>query len=195
MACVAPLVLKHVRQLAPSPWREPPRGIPASFVTCAGRRTEKWHTVTTIDPLASPRAPLARAGRRRDAPTEGASAARPYSAGAAVEGKIEVSARAIATIAARAATECYGVASLAPRYAGFHLVERLAPERAARGVEARFVDDHVVIDLWVVLEGGLRVIEVAHMIMVSVKYAVEEALGLRVARVNVNIQALRVSPL
>lgn len=112
-----------------------------------------------------------------------------------MEGKIEVSARAIATIAARAAAECYGVAGLAPRYAGFRPVERLAPERAARGVETRFVDDHVVIDLWVIIESGLRVIEVAHMIMVSVKYAVEEALGLRVARVNVNIQALRVSPL
>lgn len=111
-----------------------------------------------------------------------------------MEGKIEVSARAIATIAARAAATSYGVAGLAPRYAGLRPVARLAPEHAARGVETRFVDDHVVVEVWVILARGVRVIEVAHMVMVSVKYAVEEALGLRVAQVNINVQALS-SPL
>ena len=107
-----------------------------------------------------------------------------------LDGKIEVSARAIATIAARAATACPGVAGLAPRHGGLGPLERLAVARAAHGVEARFVNDHVVVEVWVTLERGVRVIEVAHAIMICVKYAVEEALGLRVAQVNVNVQAL-----
>jgi uncharacterized alkaline shock family protein YloU len=111
---------------------------------------------------------------------------------AGMEGKIEVSTRAIAAIAARAAAECYGVVGLAPRHTGLGPVECLAPERAARGVEARFVDGQFIVEVWVILENGVRVIEVAHNIMVGVTYAVEEALGLRVGRVNVNIQALRV---
>ena len=84
-------------------------------------------------------------------------------------GKIEVSTRAIAT------------------------VETLTPEQFGRGVEVRFVDDHVTIDLYVVLEHGLRISEIAHNIMSNVKFAVERTLGMPVVRINVNVQALRVS--
>jgi uncharacterized alkaline shock family protein YloU len=45
----------------------------------------------------------------------------------------------------------------------------------------------------VVLEYGLRITEIAHNIMASVRFAVEQSLGLHVVRVNVNVQALRVS--
>jgi uncharacterized alkaline shock family protein YloU len=72
------------------------------------------------------------------------------------------------------------------------VVETLAPEHYSRGVDVHFDRDHVSIDLYVVLEHGLRISEVAHNIMLSVKFAVEQALGLRVVRVNVNVQALRV---
>jgi len=107
-------------------------------------------------------------------------------------GKVEVSAHAIGAIAAQAALECYGVAGLASRRQRLGAIERLAPADLARGVEARFIEDHVVIDLWVILEHSLRVVEVAHNIMVIVKYAVEQALELHVVQVNVNVQALRV---
>lgn len=108
------------------------------------------------------------------------------------DGKVEVSAQAIATIAAQAATECYGVAGIASRHTRLGAVQRLAPADYARGVEVRFAADHVVIDLWLILEHSLRVVEVAHNVMVIVKYAVEQALGLHVVEVNVNVQALRV---
>jgi uncharacterized alkaline shock family protein YloU len=107
-------------------------------------------------------------------------------------GKVEVSAHAIATIAAQATIECYGVVGIASRRPRPGAVQRLAPEESARGVEVRFVEDHVVIEVGVILEHRLRVVEVAHNIMVIVKYAVEQALGLHVVQVNVNVQALRV---
>lgn len=146
--------------------------------------------MTTLDSTATPQTALTASST--PAPVAARAAVARASAGleGRLEGKIEVSSRAIATIAARAATQCPGVAGLAPRHAGLRPVERLAPARAARGVETRFVDDHVVIEVWVTLERGVRVIEVAHAIMIGVQYAVEEALGLRVAQVNVNVQAL-----
>lgn len=107
-------------------------------------------------------------------------------------GKVEVSAHAIATIAAQATTECYGVVGMASRRPRLGAVQRLSPDEYARGVDVRFVADHVEIDLWVILEHRLRVVEVAHNIMVIVKYAVEQALGLHVVQVNVNVQALHV---
>jgi uncharacterized alkaline shock family protein YloU len=108
-------------------------------------------------------------------------------------GKIEVSSRAIATIAGRAVAQCYGVVGIAARHPRFATVETLPPEQYGRGVEVRFVEDHVIIDLYVVLEHGLRISEIAHNIMSNVKFAVERTLGLPVVRINVNVQALRVS--
>jgi uncharacterized alkaline shock family protein YloU len=108
-------------------------------------------------------------------------------------GAIEVSARAIATIAGRAVAECYGVVGIAARRPRFAAVELLAPEHYSRGVVVRFHHDHVTIDLYVVLEHGLRITEIAHNIMESVRFAVEKTLGLRVVQVNVNVQALRIN--
>jgi uncharacterized alkaline shock family protein YloU len=108
-------------------------------------------------------------------------------------GKIEVSTRAIATVAGRAVAQCYGVVGIAARHPRFATVETLPPEQYGRGVEVRLVDDHVSIDLYVVLEHGLRISEIAHNIMSNVKFAVERTLGLPVVRINVNVQALRVS--
>ena len=107
-------------------------------------------------------------------------------------GKVRVSAQAIAAIAAQATAECYGVVGLTAHHQRLGAVQRLAPGELARGVDVRFTADHVAIDVWVILEHSLRVVEVAHSVMVIVKYAVEQALGLQVAEVNVNVQALRV---
>jgi uncharacterized alkaline shock family protein YloU len=109
------------------------------------------------------------------------------------QGKIEVSARAIATVAGRAVADSYGVVGIAARRARFGGVEILTPEHYSRGVDVRFEKDYVRIDLYVVLEHGLRITTIAHNIMANVKFAVERALGLRVVQVNVNVQGLRVS--
>lgn len=110
-------------------------------------------------------------------------------------GKIEVTPRAIATLAGRAVAGCYGVVGIAARRSRRPgLVELLPPEHYGRGVEVRFSGDAIIIDVHVVLEHGLRITEIAHNIMASVKFAVERPLGLRVVSVNVNVQALRVQP-
>lgn len=107
-------------------------------------------------------------------------------------GRIEVSPRAIASVAGQAVSRCYGVVGVADCQSRFGRVRVLAPGQYSRGVVVKFVDDHVSIDLYVVLEHGLRITEIAHSIMSTVKYAVERALGLPVVRVNVNVQDLRV---
>ena len=107
-------------------------------------------------------------------------------------GKIEVAPHAIATLAGRAVAQCYGVVGVAAPRTRFGKVELLAPERYSHGVVVRFGDDHITIDVHVVLEHGLRITEVARSIMETVKFAVERPLGLRVVQVNVNVLALRV---
>ena len=108
-------------------------------------------------------------------------------------GKIEVSPMAIAAIASMAVLECYGVVGMASSSLRHGLAEILGKDNSRRGVEVSLVKDQVAIDLFVVLEYGLRISEVAHNIMESVKFNVEKALGIPVAEVNVHVQGLRVS--
>jgi len=56
-------------------------------------------------------------------------------------------------------------------------------------------DQRIVIDLYVIMEYGVRISEVAHNIMATVKFNVEKKLGMPVREVNVHVQGLRVSGL
>jgi uncharacterized alkaline shock family protein YloU len=109
------------------------------------------------------------------------------------QGAIEVSSRAIATVAGRAVAQCYGVVGIAAAHPRLTAVELLDPGHYSRGVVVRFDHNHITIDLYVVLEHGLRITEIAHNIMANVRFAVAQVLGAPGVRVNVNVQALRVS--
>lgn len=107
-------------------------------------------------------------------------------------GRIEISPHAIATIAGDAVLRCYGVVGMANKNLIGGIADLLQPERWGRGVEVRVIDGEVIVDLYVVIQYGTRVSEVAHGVMHSVKYALEQALGIPVAEVNVRVQGLRV---
>ncbi len=109
-------------------------------------------------------------------------------------GKIEVSPQAIASIAGQAVLECYGVVGMAPKHPRDDFAEILPGSTFRRGVDVHLVEGHFVIDLFVVIEYGVRISEVAQGIKSRVKFSVERATGLPVAEVNVHVQGLRVSP-
>jgi uncharacterized alkaline shock family protein YloU len=108
-------------------------------------------------------------------------------------GAIEVSPQAIATVAGRAVAQCYGVVGIAGKHLRFGAAELLPPERYGHGIDVRFAGERITIDLYVIMEYGLRLSEVAHSAMASVKFAIEQVLGLPVVQINVIIQGLRVS--
>jgi uncharacterized alkaline shock family protein YloU len=108
-------------------------------------------------------------------------------------GKIEVSHRAVVSIAADAALRTYGVVGMASARLKDGLAELLRREHLERGVVVHLADGRVDINLYVVVEYGTRVSEVGRNIAQNVKFAVEKAIGMPVARVTVNVQGLRVS--
>jgi len=108
-------------------------------------------------------------------------------------GKIEVSPKTISHIASRATQQAYGVVGLTSRNARPGWAELLRREDEYKGVVVKFSGGRVIIDLYVVIEYGTRISEVARNIMSSVKFAVESALGVPVVQVNVNVQNIRVS--
>ena len=105
-------------------------------------------------------------------------------------GRIEVSPRAVVSIVAHAATECYGIVGMAARGLRDGIAERLNRENATRGVEIEVREEGLVIELYIIAQYGTRISEVAHNLMSAVKYSVERTLGLAVSAVNVNVQGI-----
>jgi len=108
-----------------------------------------------------------------------------------VSGRIEVSPRVIAAIAEEAVLQCYGIVGMAARRQQGVWTKPLSEMRDSGGVDVRIEGDRVVLDLYVVIEYGTRISEVSRNVMSSVKFALEQALGIPVGRVNVNVQGIR----
>ncbi|HHW27448.1 MAG TPA: Asp23/Gls24 family envelope stress response protein [Firmicutes bacterium] len=106
-------------------------------------------------------------------------------------GRLILSEEAIATIAGAAAIECYGVVGMAGKKMTDGIFEILGKENLSRGVSVSVDNDAVYIDLSVILGYGIRINEVARMIADKVRYTVENATGLKVAKVTVNVQGIR----
>lgn len=106
-------------------------------------------------------------------------------------GRVEIAPRAIATIVANSVTTSYGVVGMAPRNLRDSVVQVLRPEDQHKGIDVQVKSEQLIIDLYVVVEYGTRIATVARNIMEAVKYAVENAVGLPVAAVNVHVQGLR----
>jgi uncharacterized alkaline shock family protein YloU len=109
-----------------------------------------------------------------------------------IPGRIEVSPNAIASLAAQASLECYGVVGMTAPNLVNGLAEILHLEQRNHGVQVHFDGDDITIDLFVILQYGTRISTVAEEMMQSVKFAVERALGRSIAAVNVHVQGLRV---
>ncbi|GAC1472735.1 MAG: Asp23/Gls24 family envelope stress response protein [Candidatus Dormibacteraceae bacterium] len=106
-------------------------------------------------------------------------------------GRIEVLPSAVGAIAAHAALGCYGIAGMAARGLRDGMAELLHRENVARGVEVVEVEEGLRVDVFVVVQYGIRITEVAHNLQQAVKFAVERSVNVPVAQVNVNVQGVR----
>jgi uncharacterized alkaline shock family protein YloU len=107
-------------------------------------------------------------------------------------GRITISPKAIATIASSAALQSYGVVGMASK----NLVDGIAHVIARdprHGVDVKAFEDHIMIDIFVIVEYGTRISSVAGSVANAVRYQVERAIGMPVSAVNVHVQDLRIS--
>ena len=107
-------------------------------------------------------------------------------------GNVYISHRAIATIASQSALESYGVVGLAAKNLAEGLAQVLVKDPTL-GVDIQFVGDAIQIDLFVILEYGVRITSVSDSVADQVRYQVEKTFGLPVSQVNIHVRGLRVS--
>ncbi|MGH2535943.1 MAG: Asp23/Gls24 family envelope stress response protein, partial [Candidatus Promineifilaceae bacterium] len=87
---------------------------------------------------------------------------------------------------------CYGVVGMANKGLVDGLSNLLSRD-SRRGIEVVIEDDHIVVDVYVIVQYGTRIRAVAESIQNTVKFHVERAIGVPVSAVNVYVQGLRLS--
>jgi len=107
-------------------------------------------------------------------------------------GFIRIDDQLIATIAGIAAMECYGIVGMASKNATEGFFELLKKDQLTKGIKATTIDDKINIDLYTVLQYGVKISVVAENIISNVKYNVETFLGIDVEKVNIFVQGVRV---
>ena len=107
-------------------------------------------------------------------------------------GIIRISNAVIAKIAGYAATKCYGVVGMAVRTGKDGLAMLLKKENLDKGIKVKVENDTVDIALFVIMEYGVNIGTVGDIIKSNVKYQVEEATGLKVSSVTVNVESIRI---
>jgi uncharacterized alkaline shock family protein YloU len=107
-------------------------------------------------------------------------------------GDITIKNEVVATIAAVAAMECYGLVGMTYKSAKSGLAKILKGEHLSKGVEVQVEETGVRINLFVIVQFGTKLSVVAENIIEKVKYNVEMQTGLNVIEVNLNIEGVKV---
>ena len=95
-------------------------------------------------------------------------------------------------VAGYAALECYGIVAMSSKRAKDGLVQWLGKENLSKGIQIRMVDDMLDVDLFIIVEYGISISAVAATIIDTVKYKIEHLTGIKVGRVNVSVEDIRV---
>ncbi|MGI6703375.1 MAG: Asp23/Gls24 family envelope stress response protein [Clostridia bacterium] len=104
-------------------------------------------------------------------------------------GTVKISDDVVSIISGLAATEVKGVAGMSGGIAG-GIAELLGRKNQSKGVKVTIGEKQVNIDLYVVMEYGVKIPDVAWEIQEKVKKAVETMTGLNVIEVNIHVQGV-----
>ena len=104
-------------------------------------------------------------------------------------GHVRISDEVVGIIAGIAATEVEGVVGMAGGLVG-GLTEMLGRRNLAKGVRVEVGEREAAVDLYIIVEYGVRIPRVAQRVQENVKRAIESMTGLDVVAVNIHIQGV-----
>lgn len=106
-------------------------------------------------------------------------------------GAIKITDEVVAIIAGIAAIDVPGVASMSGGIAG-GIAEALGRKNLTKGVKVEAGEKDAKIDVYIIVEYGFRIPDVAWTIQEKIKKAVETMTGLNVVEVNIHIQGVNI---
>lgn len=108
------------------------------------------------------------------------------------KGAINISEEVIASIAATSAVDVPGVSGLAA--GGLDLGELLGKKVTAKGVRLQIDDGGITADLYLTVQYGYTVVDVAKKVQETVASSIESMTGLKVTVVNVHVTGITFAP-
>ena len=104
-------------------------------------------------------------------------------------GAIRIADEVVSIIAGLAATEIEGVASMSGGIVG-GIAEALGRKNLSKGVKVDVGEQEAAVDLFLIVDYGSRIPDVAWAVQENVKRAIETMTGLAVVNVNVHVQGV-----
>lgn len=103
-------------------------------------------------------------------------------------GIVKISDEVVGVIAGLAATEIKGIVGMSASLVGGITQILTGKKNLSKGVKVEMGENSAVIDLYVVVEYGVKIQEIAVQVQNNVKKAVETMTGLTVSAINVHVQ-------
>ncbi|MEF9894325.1 MAG: Asp23/Gls24 family envelope stress response protein [Clostridia bacterium] len=107
-------------------------------------------------------------------------------------GTVTVNEEILLKVAGYSALECYGIVGMASKRTTDGIVQMMGRENLGRGVRVRADNESVDVDLFIIVEYGISISAVADTIIDTVKYKIEHLTGIKVGKVNVSVEDIRV---
>lgn len=104
-------------------------------------------------------------------------------------GSIRIADEVVSIIAGLAATEVEGIAAMSGGLVG-GIAEILGKKNFAKGVKVEVGEREAAVDLYIIVEYGVRIPDVALKVQENVKRSIESMTGLNVVEVNVHVQGV-----
>jgi uncharacterized alkaline shock family protein YloU len=106
-------------------------------------------------------------------------------------GDVKIASDVVIVIATMAATEVAGIAGMSGGLTG-EIAEKFGVKSSNKGIKVQIGEDETAIDLFLIVEYGIKVPDVAFEVQQNVKKAVETMAGLKVSQVNIHIQGINI---
>jgi uncharacterized alkaline shock family protein YloU len=109
-----------------------------------------------------------------------------------VSGSVNIANDVLTDLAGYAALESYGIVGMASPSLRDGVAQLLPAQKLRRGVKVTPAEDGLTVDLYVVIEFGTNLAEVSHNLASRVRYVLTEMADVRVAKVDVHVQGVKV---
>lgn len=101
-------------------------------------------------------------------------------------GELKIANEVVGIIAGLAATEIDGVAGMSGGIAG-GIAEMLGRKNLSKGVKVEVGEEEAAVDLFIIVDYGVAIPEIAKNIQDNVKQAIEVMTGLNVVEINIHV--------
>lgn len=106
-------------------------------------------------------------------------------------GKVEIAPEVIEVITGIAASEVKGVSAMRGNFAT-GVVERFGKKSHSKGVKVELTENGVLIDLYVVLNFGVSIPQIAQQLQTNIRQSLKNMTGLEISEINVHVVGIQI---